>query len=291
MYRIFKGIEVYELRSLLRNLSYSKLILLGIAMMLLIPNWLLETYKLKWVLMQQSKSAPFFTCLKGVLTGVTLGIVTPARLGEYAGRMMAFSKERRTMIAGATMVTSLCQMAVTLFIGALCALALFRDYQYLEQGWVWMGVILSFASIILGLLYWPALLRSLDNFSIIKTKLNGSFVPNISRLGMTRVLGLSCLRYFVYTIQFLLVLMAIGVETPPGYLLLHLPLIFFLQTLLPLPPITSFVGRASVAVVVLSQLGLSDLYILTASSMIWVINLVIPAFLGLGLIWWLSFSR
>ena len=54
---------------------------------------------------------------------------------------------------------------------------------------------------------------------------------------------------------------------------------------MPLPPITSLVGRVSAAVVILTHLGPSDFVILTASSLVWVINLVIPAFLGLGLLW------
>ena len=294
-HRISKGVNIEELSSLMSNLAPTNLVWIGLAILLLVPNWIIEAGKLRLVLTQQNqrtaRELSMVTCFKSVLTGVTLGIITPARLGEYGGRLVAFPKERRAQVIGATLVTSLGQTIVTLGIGLVCALVLLEEYQFLKTEWLLIGASVCIVAVLVGILYLPELISSLAKWPFINTKTKNDLekstkeVLSLSGICLAKVLGLSTLRYGVYTVQYLIVLRVLGVDASFLTLLLHIPLIFFLQTLMPLPPITSLVGRVSAAVVILTHLGPSDFVILTASSLVWVINLVIPAFLGLGLLW------
>ena len=285
IHRITTGIDIVEIGSLWKGLDRYRLGWLLLATLLLIPNWVLEAVKLRLVLSQgRSGETSFIICFKSVLSGVTLGIVTPARLGEYGGRMITFPKRKRAQVVGSTLVTSLSQTIVTIGVGLICSLVLLEEYQFLKIEWIGIISFVSVGTLIVGLICLPSLVQGISRLRFFKD-LDKTSAFDLSRSRLVKVLGISFLRYSVYALQFLLVLKALGVELTVLGLLLHIPLIFLLQTLMPLPPITSLVGRASAAIVVLSQLGLSDFVILSASSVLWVINLVIPAFLGLGLIW------
>jgi hypothetical protein len=291
IYRIRIGVDIADLWKVLAQLNSSNIIGLSLAVLLLIPNWLLEAIKLRYLL-HQHRPVALGSCLSSVLTGVTLGLVTPARLGEYGGRILAFDQQRRSEVLGSTLITSLCQMAISLLLGAVSAVILLRAHQWISNKWVLAGAILGIMLMIAAMAYLPTILGYATQLPWSKPKdISKGWLDGITRKGIATVLGFSTLRYIVYTVQFLLVLVVLGAGVPIGTLLLHIPLIFLLQTLMPLPPIASLLGRAGAAVIVLSPLGLSDVHILTASALIWVINLVFPAFVGLGLIWKLVSHR
>ncbi len=285
IHRIRAGIDIAELCDVLAQLKRADIIGLSVAVLLLIPNWILEAIKLKYLL-QEHKPVTLVSCLSSVLTGLTLGMVTPARLGEYGGRILAFDRQRRADVLRSTLMTSLSQMTVTLLFGALSAIIVLRNYALINSQWILISAGVGILLMIAIFAYLPSILSYAMQLPWYKKKdVKKDWLETITRKVVVTIICFSALRYVVYTIQFLLILVVLGTEVSVGILLCHIPLIFLLQTLMPLPPIASLLSRASAAVVVLSSLGLSDAYILTASGLIWVINLVLPAFVGLGLIW------
>ena len=65
------------------DLEYGYLI---IALILVPVNWGIETFKWKY-LIKKIEYISFSKAFKSILSGVTIGIFTPNRMGEFAGRI------------------------------------------------------------------------------------------------------------------------------------------------------------------------------------------------------------
>jgi len=259
--------------------------MLVLAVLMVLPNWVLEAMKLK-VLMSPGLSITLGACVKSVVSGVSLGIVTPARLGEYGGRALSFPKERRAEVVSSTFITSLGQSVVTFLIGSLSCLVLLPKLSEANIPIEFVVKLVGAFMMALSLTFFFKLqIKEWLKSQRFYKRLQPLFSSQISQGSLLKVLGLSLLRYGVYLIQFVLVLHALGVEVGALELLKYLPVVFLLQTMIPLPPISGLVGRATAAVLVLGLLDIADLTILSASALLWVINLVLPAFVGLGFLW------
>src|SRR5690606_10186722 len=71
----------------LNNLTSGPSMLLLLTACALMPfNWLTET--LKWTTLLKPVTLPWRRALAGILSGVTLSLFTPNRIGEYGGRIL-----------------------------------------------------------------------------------------------------------------------------------------------------------------------------------------------------------
>ena len=93
---------------------------------LLIPfNFIFEN--LKWrTLLKGVQPTSFWTSMKSILCGSTLGIVTPNRLGEYGGRILYMNPEDNWKAVYATGVGNLAQMIILLTFGWIGAVIFFN---------------------------------------------------------------------------------------------------------------------------------------------------------------------
>ena len=97
------------------------------------------------------------------------------------------------------------------------------------------------------------------------------------RSRLMRVLGLSGLRYLVFTFQFALLLVYVaGVQWNNA--LAAVPLIFLLTTLVPTTALTELGVRGSVAEGLVA--GGIPAGVVIASIIVWVVNIVLPAVAG-----------
>ena len=84
----------------------------------LIPlNWGLEAWKWKYALRQLYPDYSFREACKGVIAGVTTGIFTPNRIGDYAGRLLYLKKGKRWEAGVVLLLNRLTQMLITLRVG------------------------------------------------------------------------------------------------------------------------------------------------------------------------------
>jgi uncharacterized membrane protein YbhN (UPF0104 family) len=94
------------------------------------------------------------------------------------------------------------------------------------------------------------------------------------------VLLLSAMRYAVFGLQFVLLLGCFGAGVPVWSMVLGVPLIYLIATLIPSVMLTELGVRGSVAVAVLSPLGGDAGLVLLATSVLWMINVALPASVG-----------
>ena len=281
---------------------------LGFALILVFLNWSLETYRLQSLINNRiHRQLTWKQSLIAVLSGITLGVVSPARLGEYAGRLVGLKPEERSASLASTLMCSLALTIITTGFGLLAFFninhsPLIDRYAYSITVSVVIILLIGIAVVVL----FPTLIKVLSKFAFLGNDMNAkTYTPNLhialpdanmpdtrpssaliklTKKEITQLMSLSLARYLVYSVQYVLVLYFFGAKASALTLLFHVSLIFLLQTIIPLPALMSIVARGSIAVMVLSLLELNELLILMAALTIWLVNLVIPAIVGLVII-------
>ncbi len=251
--------------------------------LLLVPvNWFLESVKWR-IALSDYKPISTVHSLYSILLGVSAGILTPARVGEYVGRMSLMEKKDIGPNSLATFVSSTMQMIVTFLFGSVASIYIYSHYEFIDisQTIIISGGLVMLAFLIGLLFFLPHVINLLGRIRQLHRFLPDQEVT-LPRYGIVvRVFLYSVLRYVVYALQYALVFLCFGTNVGLPILLAFILLAFLCQSLLPLPPMASLIGRGSVALLLFTQLGINEYVILSATFSIWVINLVLPAFCGM----------
>lgn len=267
--------------------STKHIILFSLSLMLVPVNWFLES--LKWRLLMQ----PFIKIYPGeafrtVLAGLALGIVTPSRIGEYAGRILLTPMLKSREVISSTFASSLAQNITHITVGILLAFVSLNEllsHLFISPFFFFIGMCLQCAVMMALYFYFSKATYFLGNLNI-PDKLKRLFLktsdiyPEDFRL-LLKIWLISALRYSVYFIQYLLILSYLEIDVKSWEVVSHLAGIFLIQTLIPLPAFLSIPARGEVAVLVWQNVGIHAVHALTATYTIWLINLVIPAIAGL----------
>ncbi len=262
-----------------------------IAAIVLMPvNWLLESRKWQ-ILMQPLAPVSLREAVRAILAGVTISMFTPNRIGEYGGRLLAVDVRHNWPTVLASLVGSFAQLLVLLgggVIGAyFCLQNLLNPEPYLLLSSFLLGG--SFVSI-LSLVYFnvdliiPILRRiPLGKWSrpVLKQLLA---LRHYHRPLLLQALLLAFLRYAVYSGQYYLILRFFGLNAPILAAFSGIATIFLIQTSIPLPPLMGLLARGEIALFIWSHYSDHSLGILTATFLLFIINLSVPALLGAGII-------
>ena len=320
-YQLFRGdkIRLPELYIQIKAcLSWYNLpLVLGVIFLMPI-NWALETKK--WLkLMERIEVLPFGKAFKAILAGLTFSLFTPNRIGEYGGRILMVSDGNRVKSVFATLVGSFSQWIV-LFCSGFLGLGIFMIFQQkelgLSHGLLFLGIALLVAlGIFLLIAYfnlpWIIHLTKKMRWSyawlgkIFKAEkksgqwlrakfqwLRGGLLKiqqNIflyyNRKELSLALLFSFLRYATYSIQYMLLLYFFGSSLTVLEHILGIVIIYLLQTGIPVPPSTGLLMRGNIALGVFGFfVGTSanlTMPILAATFALWLINVVLPAIVGL----------
>ena len=278
---------------------------LGGVLILMFLNWTLETIKWRF-LIRKIEKVPFFKSLVAVLSGITVSIFTPNRIGEYAGRVFVLEKASRWEGVLITMLGSMSQLMVTIIAGSIGFVFFAKKYIFIDQNpayYLW-GLILIIALLAVLLLL---VFLNISVLSKVIYKLPKKF-KKISRYGrifsfykkkeLFIVLGLSVARYFVFVTQFYILLRFFKVPIPYNDAFLLITIIYLVMAAIPTIALTELGIRGSVSLYFIglyfTSLGILcsyDMGIITATTVLWIINLVIPAITGAIFVFRLKFFR
>ena len=277
-------------QAFLLHFSYPNLWWL-LAVVLMAPlNLALEALKWQQLIRSFSKLG-FWKIFQAILAGTTIAIFTPNRVGEYGGRILYIEKGKGWEAVIATMVGSLSQLLVLLSLGLLGAV--YFSWQFLEPEPYIMPVVLC-----LGLAFVALLLFTYFNIDVVVTL--AKRVPYIEKLKkwlrhlavlkhyhsreLGGALGYALLRYLTYSTQYYLLLQFYGVPAPWLAGMAGIATIFFVQASVPLPPVMGLLARGEIALYVWGFFSKDQADILAATFTLFVINIAVPALLGLGCI-------
>lgn len=283
---------------ILRHFGPTHYLALFFLLLLMILNWSIEALKWK-LLVSKMQRISFIDALKGVWCGVTIGTFTPNRIGEFGGRILFLRERNQVKGIIVTLLGSFGQITTTLITG-LSSLILFIlfinpfqiPHQYLPppEFLIWiLPILFSLLIACLLLLYFNVGLIESISSRVPFLKRMRSYLSIIGQFGyfdLIKLLGLSMLRFGVFTFQFYLLLRAFQVPVPFFAGLMIIALIFFVQTIIPSFTLTEIGVRGQVSVYLIGFIVSGDyaLRIIDASVSLWLVNLILPALVGAILI-------
>lgn len=264
---------------------------LGIAgaLALMPVNWGLEALKWKVLIRPWYQSVSIPRALGLVFCGISTGIFTPNRIGEYPGRIMGLPKGNRWEAATVMLIDRSFQLLMTIWTGSV-ALCLTREllpasFQLSELVLWWLMGGLAVGTIVVILC-----IQNIGNRFHWLPKAVHTAVSQTSPESLGIVFLLSALRNATFTGQFLLLLYAFGLEVPVSIAIGLVWIIFLLKSLVPAWAITELGIRESIAMFVLGLAGVSAPVAFVPTVLLYVINLILPALIGLRTLHHLSWE-
>lgn len=287
--------EVYK--DIKTSFSNSKQFALMIIAFCLVPlNIYLES--IKWKLQVKpieniSNCKSFFS----IFTGITAGMFFPNRMGNFLGRIFMLEKGDRIKAAMITIVGGFAQMIATVSLG-LFAIIFFYDKNTL---------LICILSVVITMffifLYFNIRLLKYIQFLIPK-KLKDKTEDYLNvfslynKIELLKILIISFLRYFLYTFQFVLLIWAFNIPLTYFKSMIPISLTYLLMMIVPFITIMEIAVRGSISILVfekwltMNNINTSfSMMIFSASSLLWIFNIAIPAIIGLFLTYRLKFFR
>ena len=240
-----------------------------------IQNWLILFFlmacnfiveALKWKqLVQHNNPISFLKSLTSVFVGQAFAFFTPNRIGEYIGRTMFLDTGNKAKGVAQMAWTSYAQLLATIIIGTI---ALFWNAPLFP----WLKWISPFIAVVAIVIFfydreWKGWLSILNNLQI-------------SAQSKILLLLLSFVRYGVFTFQYVWAAKMLGMEIPFWILGSSIAVLFLLLSILPTISISELVVRGQLLLVILAPWYPNELMIIVLSSLIWVVNFLLPAIIG-----------
>jgi uncharacterized membrane protein YbhN (UPF0104 family) len=275
---------------------------------LMIFNWSIEAFKWKY-LIGKVENVGFFRAFQAILTGISVSSFMPNRVGEFFGRIYILKTASRIEGILITVVGSMSQLLVTIMAGSVALLIFIPRYLSgagFSHGYLYYSLLALVVSLNVILL---ALFFQLSFLSTLKERILQNGLKRLRKFfrifafyhnrEMAAVLLLSASRYMVFSTQFYLLLMLFDVRIPYFDALLMIALIYLIMAVIPTIALTELGMRGSVALYIfglytghLHPISQSpDLGVFAASTLLWVINLGIPALVGSIFVFRLQFFR
>ncbi len=254
-----------------------------IACALLPLNVALETLKWQW-LVASASPLKFMQALRSVLGGIAASLVTPNRIGEYPARIIQM-KERHSARLVSVSVLGACAQLLALMLAGLVGLSYYCALH--PQPLVLSALAVS----VLFTLTLSALYFSFEKWApyierfrwLRKLRLWGRLLYRFSLQEQLRILGISVLRFFVYSFQYWLLLRWQGIDLPPGEGMLLCALFFWAMAVIPSIALAELGIRGVVSLFVFSPYSPNAAGIAFATFVLWLLNLMLPALGGVVL--------
>lgn len=271
------------------KLSFSSPLLFNLiaVIFLMLVNWSLEALKWK-ISVQQVQPVSFLKSLQAIFSGVSFSVTTPNRMGEYLGRVLYMNEGNRLKVISLTILGSISQLIITLLFG-VAGLILLKDKLISSglSGWpTWINVVITGSLIVLFFLtvfYFRLgwLIKWIDKLPGIKKY--SWLINELEKLNATllvKLLSVSALRYFVFGLQYYLLIRFFGVEVTWWQGFWSMAIVFFIMAVIPTIALFEIVQKLYVTREIFAIFTVNTLGIGLVTSTIWFINLVVPAVIG-----------
>ena len=293
------SIEQFDLDQILVKLQENYIVVTVVILMMLL-NWFLES--LKWrFLISKIEKVSIIRSIRAIFSGITVSAFTPNRVGEYGGRVFCLEKADRIKGVLITVIGSMAQLVTTIVFGSIGILLLpnlMPEFDSLLSNIVFAYPIMLFLLILLNVLLVTLFLNA-SVFSVVLSKIK--FFRKFKKYNevfsfynsseLLEILLYSVGRYIVFTTQFFILLQVFDVQI--GYIdaMILITTMLLVISIIPTIAITEIGIRGSVALFLFGLVSVNAVGILSATFVMWVINLLLPALIGTIFIFSLKFFR
>jgi len=251
--------------------THAGILLLALALVFL--NWGLEAWKWKLLL---SKLVPvkYSFAFRSILAGVTTGIFTPNRVGEFGGRVFYLEEGHRMEAALLSFAGGFLQMLVTVLVAipAMLLMPAIHFYLPIDIQLAKIFAIVFVAGLLIFFFFRNKWLPVFRNYVRV-FKAHG-LVNWIS------IFFISLVRYGVFSFQFYLLLKFFGIQLDVITAYIAISLTFFSAAVIPTLALSEIGVRGSVSLIFIGIYSSNDLGIIGASFLLWIINIAMPAIAG-----------
>ncbi len=270
-------------------------------------NWSIEAVKWQY-LIGKVEDVSFFRSFQAVLAGLTVSSFIPNRVGEFFGRIYILKTASRIEGILITMVGSLSQLLITVLAGSMALLMLmprFLPDAAFSYGYLYFCL----ATLLIALdLLLVALFFKLSFLATLKERILQNRLKRLRKFfrifafyhnrEMATVLFLSLSRYLVFSTQFYILLVLFDVTIPYFVALALIALVYLIMAIIPTITLTELGVRGSVAIYIFglwfgqaATSGKITMGVFAASTLLWMINLGLPALAGTIFVFRLQFFR
>lgn len=308
--QLFNEKDIIELFRSVKEIFQTprQLLLMGFALLLMPLNLLFEAQKWR-LLINKVEHVKLSKAFLAVLVGISVGMFLPNRVGEFLGRVFILEKGSHVKGILVTIIGSFSQLICTIFAGCVAlffAFPMFREIDSQVAVWLYVGfcLLLLFVVAIVLLLYFNINLLSVIGRFLFKKKKEKieqyiEVFSQYSKKELFMVLLFSAIRYAIFSFQFVMLIWAFNLEIGYFNALMLIALTYFFMAIIPTLTIIEPSIRGSVSIYIFekwfSAQGLlaatTGMMVLLASTMVWIFNLAIPAFLGVFFVYRLKFFR
>jgi len=285
-------IYAVNFQEILAAIKQANVYLILTAFLLSLVNIYLQFYKWKItanVVLQENHNSKIWLSL---FYGFSAGVFTPARIGEYFGRAIAFKDQSIMRVTLATLLDKLFLLLIVAFFGSISSI-LFIHYHYHVTFYLTVGLFI----LVFVLFYFFFWLIFDDRFwdSVLFTKLRNSVKLNwlfekvkvfrrLDKKYATKMFIVSFLFYLCFLVQYALLVAAFSNHYKFLDYLWAGNLMMFAKTIIPPVSLGELGIREGTSIFFITQLGESASTGFNASIFLFFINVLIPSLIGLTLL-------
>jgi len=223
-----------EINSAVGNLSKGGWFSLLLVVALCPVNWITEALKWK-ILTAPIQKVTLFQAFFSVLSGLTFGFITPREIGGYFGRVLIFEDHNKPKVLLPLLISRLSQLIPTLIFGTIGLYYFSGPIKFQNQ-----YLYISGALLIIAVLFLVIVVPTTGIImKIIKNRFGSTIkqmhlsVRKIYITSVLQVIGLSFFRYIIFGSQFLILMIAFGVEGGTILLIAGISWIFLAKSIIP----------------------------------------------------------
>lgn len=285
-------ISSINFNELVNAAKQANVMLIILASVLVIPNVYLQFFKWKItanVVLAENSSTKIWLSL---FYGMSAGVFTPARVGEYFGRAIVFRDKSLISVTLATILDKVFLLLIITFFGSLSSI-LFIHYYYNIEYYLTVGLFI----VIFALFYFIFLMIFNDKFwnNLLFEKLKSSqklqwlfnkieVFRKLDKKFATKMLVVSFLFYSCFLVQYAILVMAFSNHTNLLFYVWAANLVMFAKTIIPPVSLGELGIREGASIFFITALGESASVGFNASILLFFINVLIPSLIGLILL-------
>ena len=289
LFYLASSIEYGKIHSAIEN---ANLLLIAVAFLLSFANIYLQYSKWRLTCGQVLEEKKKFKILTSLFYGFSAGTITPLRVGEYFGRAIAFKNKSIVQVTVATLIDKFFPLMIVAFVGSVMSILFFYFYYntsiYLTLSLfiVLFTLFYFFAMLLLSRRFWDSIffsrLKKSTRFKSLMEKLQ--VLKSLDRKYFYRMTIISLLFYFCFLLQLAILVSAFSHNYNFINYIWAGNLIMFAKTIIPPISLGELGIREGASIYFLTLFGETASTAFNASIFLFIINLLIPAMIGLVLL-------
>lgn len=242
-----------------------------------LANWQLEIFKWK-TLIGHIKPITFYSALEQTLGAHTAALFTPNKIGEFGAKALYYVSRWRKHVLLMTFIGNCYQLLTTLFFGLIGLCFVIKTYT-LDFDFIQLYKVVI-ALLLIAYLFFILTKQQLLKIKGFSVKKITAYLKKLPFQLHLKTLGISVLRYVVFSHQFYFLLYIFHVPVDYFSAMCLITVMYLLTSFIPMLFFLDVVVKGGVAVFLFSLVGAEEVIILCVVTMMWLFNFVLPSFFG-----------